>query len=296
MKKNSKRILLLVILMTYFIICFINSNNISLELYNYTLVFIKNVFPSTFLFLLLSYLLFQYNILFFISKVFKRKDFCFYIFSIFSGFPGGVIFLKESLERGDITISDANKMVLFTHFPNPIFLLYHTQKLFNNKQTAFVFYLIILISQFIVLLFSSCKKSFYYYKNDNTNFSNNLINCSLKVIRVIFTIYVTSVFFYLISYFINNCISFSKIIFVVISGIFDLTKGVLSTSLISNSCLKGILLLFFFVFGSIPIHIQIKSILSDTSITYKNFLKGRFISFLLSIIIWIIYSCCAITV
>lgn len=291
MKKNSKRILLLVILITYFILCFINSKNISKEVHSYTMLFIKNVFPSTFIFLLLSYLLFNYNLLFFISKIFKRKDICFYIFSIFSGFPGGVLFLKESLDQGTITISEANKMVLYTHFPNPLFLLFHTSILFGNKKISYVFYGIILLSQALILLFSRCKNSFNYVQDREIPFSKNLTNCSLKAIKVIFNIYVTSIFFYLISFLLNKYFSFTTISYVLISGIFDLTNGVLSTSLITNNCLKGIILLFFFVFGSIPIHIQIKSILSDTSISYSSFLKGRIISFILSVSNWIIYCC-----
>ena len=79
MKKNSKRILLLVILITYFILCFINSKNISIEVYKYTLLFVKNVFPST-LTIIFCFLL---------VKSLKEKIFVFTFFLFL------VVFLEE---------------------------------------------------------------------------------------------------------------------------------------------------------------------------------------------------------
>lgn len=80
------------------------------------------------------------------------------------------------------------------------------------------------------------------------------------------------------------------IIYILLNGIFDLTNGVFLTSLISNENIKGIIIIFFFAFGGISVHMQTKSIIADTKIKYKNFLIGRLLQVILSITIflWII--------
>ena len=67
----------------------------------------------------------------------------------------------------------------------------------------------------------------------------------------------------------------------------DLTNGTFLTSLISNPTLRGLLIVFFFSFGGISVHMQTKSIISDTSIQYKNFLLGRIYQTILACLLFL---------
>ena len=89
---------------------------------------------------------------------------------------------------------------------------------------------------------------------------------------------------------INHYLKTPLIIYILLNGIFDLTNGIFLTSLINNETIKGIIVIFFFTFGGISVHMQTKSIIADTKIKYKNFLIGRLMQSILAIIIflWII--------
>ena len=71
-----------------------------------------------------------------------------------------------------------------------------------------------------------------------------------------------------------------------------MTQGIKYVSLLDISAnLKSALITFFISFGGISIHLQIKSILSNTNVNYKNYLFARIIhASLSSIIVFIITS------
>ena len=78
--------------------------------------------------------------------------------------------------------------------------------------------------------------------------------------------------------------------YVLLNGIFDLTNGVFLTSLIANPIIKAIIVIVFFSFGGISVHMQTKSIIADTQIKYKNFFIGRIWGIIIAniLFLWII--------
>lgn len=284
MKKTSKTIILLVSLIILLIIYFINSEYLVKSILEYTKLFYTKLFPVSFIFFIFSSLLIEYKVL----DIFPININSIYIFllSLISGFPSGSKYIKELLNNNSISIEEASNLLLFSHFPNPLFIL-SSVSIILNKNICLKLLISIILSNFIILLFT--KK---YKKKHNTiiypsNFSNALKNSIYKSIKTIILIYGTSIFFYLISVIITKYISFNTYSYVLISGVFDLTKGIFSTSIINNMFIRSILILIFISFGSLSIHMQVKSILEDT-LLYKYFLKGRIISTILSLIIFLI--------
>ena len=291
MKKNYKSILLLVSLLFFFILFFLYSQMVVEEILFYTKLFYFKVFPTSFLFLLLSYLLIENHLFYYLEPYFPNHGLYFFIISLISGYPAGIISVKEAYSRGEICLEEANQMIQFSHFPNPLFVIYQCQLLFSNPFMPYLFYGIIILSQFIIYLFIPKKRGSITSSNSLSSFQISLT----KTMKTLLLIYGTSIFFYLISTFFTHSFSFTSIIYVFISGVFDLTNGIYSSMILSSTSIQIILLYFFIVFGSIPIHLQIKSILSDTSISYYSFLKGRILSFLLCVLLWfLIYRTCAI--
>ena len=101
-------------------------------------------------------------------------------------------------------------------------------------------------------------------------------------------IYGTSIFFYLIITILNNYLNLSLYNYIFVNGLFDLTKGVFLTSLINNEVLRAIYIIIFISFGGISINMQVKSIIADTNIKYKNFILGRFFQIILSMSIFLL--------
>ena len=290
MKKTSKTPLILIFLITLLTLYLVNSKLIITSILNYTELFITKLFPTSFLIYVVAALLINYQIIEELSKLTKNPS-TFYVIlmSLISGFPSGPKYIKELYEKNYLTRTTSNYLLKFTHFPNPLFILGSINILLNSPTLAIKILTSLILSNFIIAIFS--------YKKDVkltplaslpesfSNALNSAINSSFKLQLLI---YGTNLFFYLISVIITTYLKTSPLIYILINGSLDLMKGIFSITLLSNELLKCILIILFISLGSISIHIQTKSILSDTSLNYKNFLQGRLIATPVAIIIFII--------
>lgn len=280
MKKISKSTISLFILLFVLICSLFVTKTITELVLNFNDLFLKNLFPTSFFFFIITNLLIEYNFVYFLQCFFHIKSVYFYVFilSLCSGFPNGAIIIKDLLDRNIIDKSVANKMIMYAHFPNPLFVINCVSSIINTKFAIYIL-LSIISSNFIIYCFISKKKIFLddgLKKVDN--FSNVLSKVIFKSIRTLILIYGISVIFYIISYFISNLFIVNTYVYVLVNGLFDLTKGLFSTSLIKNFSVRSIFIIFFICFGSISIHMQIKSILEDTYVSYKKFVLGRILS------------------
>lgn len=284
MKKTYKTIILLVSLITLLILYLVNSEYIIKCFLEYTNLFYTKLLPVSFIFFVLSSLLIEYQILDIIPI--NINSIYIYILSLISGFPSGSKYIKELLDNNKISYEEANSLILFSHFPNPLFIMGSVNSLLN-KNICFKLLVSILLSNFIILLFTKKYKKKHNNTIYNKNFSKILKNSIYKSIKTIILIYGTSIFFYLISSIITKYIYFNQYLYILISGIFDLTKGIFSTIIINNQFIRSIIILIFTTFGSLSIHIQVKSILEDT-LLYKSFIRGRIIGTILTFIIFLL--------
>ena len=284
MKKTYKTITLLVILITLLITYLLNSKYIIKCFLEYNELFYTKLFPVSFIFFVFSTILIEYKILDIIPI--NINSIYIYLLSLISGFPSGAKYTKELLDNNYINKKEAANLLLFSHFPNPLFILGSIISILE-KSICLKLLISIILSNLIILLFTKRykkEKSIIIFPN---NFSNVLKKSIYKSIKTIILIYGTSIFFYLISCIITKYISFNPYIYVLISGTFDLTKGVFSTTIINNTIIRSLFILIFISFGSLSIHMQVKSILEDT-LLYKSFIKGRIIGTILSIIIFLL--------
>lgn len=294
MKKNTTPNIILVVLICLTILYLSNSILITKQILIYTKLFIEKLFPSSFLFLTLSTLLIEYNAIEILTKLLHKNGAVLYVtlMSIISGFPSGSIYTTELLKKEIINEKTANYLIKFTHFPNPVFILGPVSLLFPNKSYTYKILISIALANIIIALFTNPreKQTIKYSQKTPINFSKTLSKATLSSLKTIILIYGSSLFLYLIITIINHFYKFPLITYILLNGLFDLTNGIFLTSLITNPITKSIIIIFFFCFGGISVHIQTKSIIADTKIKYKNFLKGRLLQILIAITIflWII--------
>lgn len=289
MKKKYKNIFLLVILLCFLTLNILSIDTVVLKIWEYTDLFIKRIFPVSFIFITLSNLLIEYNFIQLLQRILRIKSPYIYIFflSLISGFPAGAIYIKEMLEKEYISIDDANKIIMFCHFPNPLFVINSVGFILNSKILSIYVLISIICSNLTIMLLSiNKKKSSYIPFNNTVSFSNTLSKTILKTIKTIILIYGISLFFFLISVVIN-CLFHNTLLYIFVNGLFDLTYGVYSMNLLDNNFIKGLIILIIISIGPFSIHFQTKSILANTHINYKNYLIGRFISCIISILIFI---------
>ena len=289
MKENYKSVLILVILCLFLITCLFHVNPVINEILRYTTLFFKRVFPSSFLFLMISSLLIDYQFVFFIQKLFKMNSTYLYvfIFSLISGFPSGAFITRELFLKKEIDDDMANKIMMYSHFPNPLFVISSISVILGNIYESIYLLLSIIISNFIIFMWIP-KKDYYHQKTPDfpSSFISCLQNSILHSLRTILIIYGISISFNMIVFTFLTLIPLKNYLSVLLSGLFDLTRGVFLLSMVSSSFIKRFFLLLFFSFGSLSIHMQTKSILSDTPIRYHSYLLGRIIGFSISFFIY----------
>lgn len=291
MKKTYQRIIIITFLLTLLILYTINSTLVIKSILDYTNLFITKLFPTNFVFFMLSTILIDQGLIELINNKLKLNGSIFYvtIMSILSGIPSGSKYTKDLLEKDLISTKTANYLLAFTHFPNPMFVL-NTVTILLNKTLALKILICLILSNLIIALIFKPQKKEVIIINDSPSkdFSESLSKAIIDSLKVILIIYGTSVFFYLITVIINKYLTLNVLSHVLLNGIFDLTKGLFSISLLSNKLLKSLLIIIFFSFGSLSIHIQIKSIITNTSLKYKYFILGRLLQILFATILFLL--------
>lgn len=265
------------------------SNVVTEELRNALEVFFYVLFPSIFPFFLISDLLIEYNFVYTINKLFKKvTEKIFHvggaasfiiIMSMISGFPSGAKYIINLYNKKMISLEEANYLIAFTHFANPLFVLTVTKTIFNNTKISILILISMYLANFIIGFIIRPKELQNKRNLEQTtipSFSNSLSSSIKSSIDLLVLILGNTCFFFLITKLISTYFHFNSYITCLINGFFDMTKGIQSINVLSCSTLfKIILVITFICFGGINVNMQVASIISDTKIEYKNFLLGR---------------------
>lgn len=286
MKKSYKTNLILIFLITILTLYLLNSKLIVSSVLEYTELFITKLFPTSFLIYTITSLLLNYQIIETLSHITKQPSITYVIImSLISGFPSGPKYISDLYKKDYLSQTTSNYLLKFTHFPNPLFVLGPISILLKSSSLALKILLSLLFSNLLTAVLSKTKNSSKKLDpQQQFPFPSALNKAIVSSFKLQLLIYGTNLFFYLISVVITNHIQTTPLFFVIINGAFDLIKGIFSTSLITSTYLQSLLILCFISLGSLSIHIQIKSILTDASLSYKSFLQGRLLSTIIAIL------------
>ncbi len=271
----------------------------------------ENVFPSLFPFFVLSELLINYGFIElvgeifkpFMNKVFRVKGVGAFalIMSLISGFPSSAKYIKELYNKNLINQNEATKLLMFTHFSNPLFILGTISLLFlNNKEVGLLILICHYLGNFIIgIIF----RNYYPSKEENKNISikkvlteisNNRVKSNKKFGEIITTALLNSIntlililgvitMFLVITTIIDNNINLNSFHQSILNGFVEMTQGLKYVSLEEIPLkLKCILSTMIISFGGLSVHMQVISILSDTKINYLPFLTARIIHAIIS--------------
>ena len=303
--KYIKRLIPIIVLFLFLISMIIYSDIVIKSTLKSLDICINNLFPSMMPFLILSSILSNYGLVELVSHLLKPVMTCVFhtnsnssyvlVLSILSGSPSNAKYIKELLDNNKITISDANQILLFSHFVNPIFIIGTVGNIFlGNKLYGFI----ILGSHYlanIIIGIALRDKNIPTNNNTNNNFFNikpigfittlkNSIKDTIDTLIIVFgTITSILVFTSIINVFFN----FNPIL----NGILEITSGLKYTSISQLNTLTKLLISTFFIsFGGLSIHAQVMSILDNKKIRYLPYLKARILQGLISsIIVYILY-------
>ena len=273
-----------------------NSINYSLKLW------VNNIIPSLFPFFVFSDILLNYNITEYIPN-FIKKSFklmfnisdnlvTIFILSMISGFPSNARNARMLYDKGKITEEEANHILIFSHFSNPLFILTTISLyFFNNNNVGIILILSHFFSNFLLGIIIRNKN-----KNNNkeinsisistNNFGNTFINAIKRSINTILNIGGIVTIFLVLSTIITTRFKFNIYNSMLIKCLFAITIGIDALSHINlNIIHKLVITSMALSFGGLSVHMQVLAEIINTKIKYRYFLIGRFYQMILSGII-----------
>lgn len=282
----------IIIFLTLIIILnmFLNYDFVLNNVNNITYMFIKKIFPPLFIFFVLSSILINYGFIDIINntlgiitnKLFKINKYLSYIFfmSMLSGSPGNAKYTNELINKNLITELEGEKILLFSHFTNPLFIL----SIAPDKPMLIIFchYVTNFILGIIFRNFNPSNTTKLINQERKSKLSEVLANSINDAIHLLLGILGIIVVFNVISITFNNFI---------LKYILEMTSSInfINLSLL-NTKLKLILICGILSFGGICVHMQVFNILNGKKIRYKPYLLARIMHFIIStFLIYILY-------
>lgn len=309
MRKIIKSILIICTLLFIVSQILVNSSSILSSVTLSLDIWKNNLFPSLFPFFVISSLLINYGFVEFVSEIFKpvmailfrMSGNCSFVFimSIISGIPSNAKYINELLDKNMIDIQEAEKLLIFTHFSNPLFILGTVGVSFlSNYKVG----LLILIAHYISnIIIGVCIRNYHPTTKDNSfslrkaiiNMNNKRIKSEkfgkvltktlIDSINTLLLILGVITFFLIITTIINNLVNFNPILKSIINGLFEMTQGLSFISKLNIATnIKIILTTMILSFGGFSCHMQVMSILSEKKIRYLPYFIARIIHALLS--------------
>lgn len=286
MKKNYQNIIINILLIILLIIMFLKKDQVATSTILATQLFLNKVFPYLFIMIIIENLIIEYNLIFYLKN---EKLILLFLFLI-GGSPTSAILINNLLNQNNITMESANKLLYYCYFSNPLFCYSILTDIFNDKKIVLLLIICHYLSNIILFLFFKNKIHIKKYKkqNDTSNFGDKLIKSISKSINSNLTVLGTVIFFMIIT---SIILPKNIILNTFLSGILELTQGLVKLTSINQSYLKQIFALIFISFGGLCIHTQIYSCFNKSNkLKYSSFLKGRVLSTFISIIMYVIIT------
>lgn len=208
------------------------------------------------------------------------------IFSMLTGCPSSAKYIASLLKEGLISQAEADYLIRFTHFVNPLFIV-NTIGLtvLANKFYGFLILLSHFFSNFIIAFIFRPKNTFKskYPQIEEKMFSQVLTKSIKETFEATLIILGNLIIFTIVSQMIFSFLGFSGLLKACLNALLEVTSGLFQLKILNLSLnLKAILTSSFISFGGLAIHSQVYSFLSSTKIPYKNYLQGRIIQALLA--------------
>lgn len=304
MKKIGTSILILIILLFVAYEILTESKTIMESVTFSFQIWQNNIFPSLFPFFVLSEILIYYGFVELIAELFRplmsslfwmngAASFVFFM-SLVSGFPSNAKYTCELYQKGKLNEQEATKILTFSHFSNPLFILGTVSLLFlKNKEVGL---LILICHYFTNIIIGFLFRG--YYKSETTNEKVSLKQAILKMhekrihndktfgqmittaitnsIQTLLLILGTVTMFLLLTTIIDNNLNLNDLYQSTLNGFIEMTQGLKYVSMLGIPLkVKSVLTVMILSFGGLSVHMQVISILSDTKIKYLPFLTAR---------------------
>lgn len=257
-------------------------------------IWIENLFPTLFPFFVISNLLLRYGFVETLASSVGKimpsffhqpKESSFVLcLSLISGFPSGAKYTKELVENKQLTIEEGSRLLTFTHYSNPLFVLGLIGNLLLGNKSLGVIILIshVLAGLFIGILFARKASVIPQITRKVAQSTTKLplgtaLSSSIQdALSTLFLLLGIVTIFLVLSTIIEQFLPLNPYLKAIVFGILEMTQGVKAISILPVMELaKTIWMTIFISFGGLSVHMQVLSIISGTKIKYKYFFESR---------------------
>ena len=281
------------IIITFFLLIYLKKDLMYVTIYKTTIIWFKNIIPNLFPMFIITSLIVESNLIINIcnlfgnsfSRIFKTSKYGIFVFilSLFTGSPSNAKYINDLVNKNLITIDEGNKLLLFSSNYNTL-LIYSLLTLFLDSNTSIMIILIVILSNLIIGLLNrniEVNSINFGYQKGKINLSKIIKETIDTLLMILGTLIVFNIIINIIP--INNLIIKN-----ILNGGLEITTALNGLNYLNISThIKILLSVIYLSFGGLSIHTQIKSIFKDTN--YNLFLKNRFYSIIISIMILIIF-------
>lgn len=264
-----------------------------LDTVNYSLdIWINSLVPVMFPVFVISDVLISFNITNYIPKFIKKSfrwlfnvsenGLSIFFLSMLSGFPSNARITAKMVSGGVISEDEAGKILAFTHFSNPMFVISTIGVIFlGNAGYGYVILLSHYLGNVIIGLFlrnGTYTKHINYKANSDKSqsFSKVLTGAIKSSIDSLLLILGTLTCFLIVSSLVVNLFALSDYTSAIVKGILEMTMGLKAVSrLIIPDIYKVVISCIFISFGGLAVHMQVISQIVDSKIEYLNFFVAR---------------------
>ncbi len=309
MKKWESIIIIIILIFICYEIIYTKENILKSVTFSLN-IWKTSIFPSLFPFFVLSEIMIKYGFVEFIGTLLKKnmnklfkingKSAFVFVMSILSGNPANAKYTRELYLNGDLNEKEATKILCFTCFANPLFILGTVSIIFLNNQKVG---LLILLCHYIGnIIIGLLLRNYYPSKeekesglinainamhekriNNKNTFGQIVTNSIISSINTLLLILGVMTMCLVITTIIDNNINLNSILQSILNGFIEMTQGLKYISIEQIPLkLKCVLSVMILSFGGLSVHMQIMSILSDTKITYLPFLCSRILHSIIS--------------
>ena len=304
MSKKISQDLFICLLLTITVSLVIFSNEV-IQAVSFSLsIWIENLFPTLFPFFVVSNLLLRYGFVESLAasvgrimpRLFHQPQESSFVLclSLISGFPSGAKYSKELVEAKKITPEEASRLLTFTHYSNPLFILGLIGNLLLGNQKLGLIILVshVLSGLLMGIIFAKKTSSISEKEPKKAFFSTKqplgtaLANSIQDALSTLFLLLGIVTIFLVLSTIIEQFFPLNPYLKAIIFGILEMTQGVKTMSILPvTEFVKTIWITIFISFGGLSVHMQVLSIISGTKIKYKYYLESRLLHAILSAIL-----------
>ena len=186
-----KKTFIYILIFTFIILIFKYNNIVLSSTISATKLWFYKVFPYLFIMIIINDSLINLNII----KLFKNSSIYVFLMSLISGTPSSAYILGNLYKNNSLSQNNANYILLFTYFTNPLFLYTILNNIFTNQFIVIKLIIIHYLSNIIIFIIVRKKLD-----NKLSNFSKTNFNIADSIKKSINTnlVVLGTICFYLI--------------------------------------------------------------------------------------------------